>query len=345
MAGQSSRYPGLPPKWILTHPFTNNYMVLESIKGLELNLFDHIYFVSLLEHEIAYEFSSGFKSELAKMGILDVSTIILLSEKTKSQAETVYLAIKNYSINGFIFIKDSDGYFELKDLLPVNQVIFQDLNSQKTLDASSKSYITFDNKSFITNIVEKNILSPFFCVGGYGFESSNQFAEAYERISDYPNEIYISHIVYELLLQNTQFKSVESKNFLDWGTSEHWNNFKLSFKTYFVDIDGVIISNTSTHFKPYRGTGAALKSNIEALNKIYSSKKGYIVLTTSRLETERASTIYELTIAGVQYHQLVMNLPSCSRTLINDFSSSNPFPSASSVNILENNDDLNLYLP
>ena len=44
MAGQSSRFPNTRPKWMLTHPATNRFMVTESISGINLDFFDKIYF-------------------------------------------------------------------------------------------------------------------------------------------------------------------------------------------------------------------------------------------------------------------------------------------------------------
>ena len=43
MAGKFSRYGGLRPKWMLTHPKNNRFMVTEAISGLNLDLFDKIF--------------------------------------------------------------------------------------------------------------------------------------------------------------------------------------------------------------------------------------------------------------------------------------------------------------
>ena len=46
MAGKSSRFPNLKPKWMLTHP-SGRFMVIEAILGLNLNDVDKIFFVFL----------------------------------------------------------------------------------------------------------------------------------------------------------------------------------------------------------------------------------------------------------------------------------------------------------
>ena len=64
MAGRSSRFPNMRPKWMLTHPMTNRFMATESILGLNLDFFDEIYFICLQEHEDQYKFVKGFTEEL-----------------------------------------------------------------------------------------------------------------------------------------------------------------------------------------------------------------------------------------------------------------------------------------
>jgi hypothetical protein len=39
MAGKSSRFPNMKPKWMLTHPMKNRFMGIESILGLNLRIF------------------------------------------------------------------------------------------------------------------------------------------------------------------------------------------------------------------------------------------------------------------------------------------------------------------
>ena len=51
MAGKSTRFPGGKPKWMLTHPKTNGYMVMESMSGLNLDFFDQIIFVATKKQE------------------------------------------------------------------------------------------------------------------------------------------------------------------------------------------------------------------------------------------------------------------------------------------------------
>ena len=49
VAGKSSRFPNLKPKWLLTHP-NGNLMITEAIRGLNLKDFEKIYLISLDIH-------------------------------------------------------------------------------------------------------------------------------------------------------------------------------------------------------------------------------------------------------------------------------------------------------
>ena len=79
MGGKSSRFPNMRPKWMLTHPKKNKFMVTEAISGLNLDFFDRVCFVVLKEHEEQYQFTKGLIRELEEIGIGDKSTITYLS--------------------------------------------------------------------------------------------------------------------------------------------------------------------------------------------------------------------------------------------------------------------------
>ena len=140
MAGRSTRFPKLRPKWMLSHPMTNRMMVTEAISGLNLDFFDNIYFLCLQEHEDKYSFMKGFVAELDDAGLRAKSNIVLLPEQTDSQSETVYTFLSGYDLDGFIFIKDSDGFYKC-DVEERNQVAYFDLNDMDDINARTKSYV------------------------------------------------------------------------------------------------------------------------------------------------------------------------------------------------------------
>src|SRR5664279_1180872 len=92
MAGRSSRFPGIRPKWMLTHP-NGNFMAIEAISGFDLDKFEKIYFVYLKEHEEQYHFLKGFCEELEDNSLNKKTVMVELEMPTKDQPETVYKAI------------------------------------------------------------------------------------------------------------------------------------------------------------------------------------------------------------------------------------------------------------
>jgi len=344
MAGKSSRFPNMRPKWMLTHPMTNRFMVTESILGLNLNFFDHIYFICLQEHENKYEFIKGFTSELNNLGLYEKSKIVLLPEQTKSQSETVYNFLKSSELQGFIFIKDSDGYYECELNNEKNQVAYFDLNDMDDINARTKSYVELDINQMVTNIVEKHVVSSTFSSGGYGFADTREFCATYEKLQDMEGECYISHIIFEMMLSGSTFYGTKTSNFKDWGTLDAWNKYKSQYKCLFVDIDGTLVANSSIHFPPYIGNADALQGNIDYLNSLYRAGKVKIVLTTSRPKNMRDVTVSELEDKRILYDELIMGLPHCKRVIINDFAKSNPYPSCEAINLPRNSDNLKEFL-
>ena len=327
---------------MLSHPMTNRLMVTEAISGLNLDFFDNIYFLCLQEHEDKYSFMKGFVAELDDAGLRAKSNIVLLPEQTDSQSETVYTFLSGYDLDGFIFIKDSDGFYRC-DVEERNQVAYFDLNDMDDINARTKSYVDLDVNDVVTNIVEKKVISSTFSSGGYGFADAKEFCKTFEKLQDMDGECYISHIIFEMMLSGSTFYGTKTTDFKDWGTLDAWNKYKSQYKCLFVDIDGTLITNSSHHFPPYTGSGEPIEDNIDLLAELHEQGKAKIILTTSRPERLRQLTIQELQTKGIPFDDLVMGLPHCQRIVINDFARSNPYPSCKSINIPRNTDDLKEY--
>ena len=321
---------------------THRMMVTEAISGLNLDFFDHIYFICLQQHEDKYQFMKGFVSELDDAGLREKSNIVLLPEQTDSQSETVYTFLSGYDLDGFIFIKDSDGFYKC-DVEERNQVAYFDLNDMDDINARTKSYVDLDVNDVVTNIVEKKVISSTFSSGGYGFADAKEFCKTFEKLQDMDGECYISHIIFEMMLSGSTFYGTKTTDFKDWGTLDAWNKYKSQYKCLFVDIDGTLITNSSHHFPPYVGSGEPIENNIDFLAELHEQGKTKIVLTTSRPEKFRQLTIMELQTKGIPFDELVMGLPHCQRVIINDFARSNPYPSCKAINIPRNTDDLKEY--
>lgn len=86
------------------------------------------------------------------------------------------------------------------------------------------SYVELDDQFYITNIIEKKIISRYFNAGAYIFEDSTVFCRYFEKLSCYKN-LFMSHVVYFMLLDKILFRPFIVKDFEDWGSNKAYNYF------------------------------------------------------------------------------------------------------------------------
>ena len=331
--GKSSRYPGLRPKWLLTHP-SGDSMLAEGIKGLRHKV-KNIYIVVLKEHVEEYDFINGIYEQIND----DRVKFVVLDEPTANQPETVAQAINLENIKGQIYCKDTDNYFAT-EVPEGNFVSTIDLCDSNLISPNNKSYVK-TNKGAVVGIVEKRVVSSMFCCGLYGFASAKEYMKYYEEIAnESPETIYLSDVIHKMILDNKVFRTVAAQDYIDWGTSDDWSRFRSEYKCLFLDIDGVLVKNSSGYMKPFLGTTDGIKPNINHVNKLYDSGKAQIILTTARLEKHRPETVEQLDREGLKYHQLVMGLYHAKRVIINDYSLSNPYKSCEAINMPRNSEFL-----
>jgi hypothetical protein len=105
-------------------------------------------------------------------------------------------------------------------------------------------------------------------------------------------------------------------------------------KTYFIDIDGVIIKQgnrwpTRTYdpreFEPIAGS-------VAVINDLFTAGHS-IILTTARAEPYRPETEYQLKKLGLQFDALLMGLPTGQRILINDRKPQEEIDTAIAINL------------
>ena len=337
MAGRSSRFPGVKPKWMLTHP-NGKFMAVEAIQGFELDLFEKIYFVYLAEHEEQHQFKKGFLEELEDCGLHNKAELVELEKPTRDQPETVCKAIRMKNIKGPILIKDSDNRFNF-EARQGNYVCYFDLNEAGLIKPKNKSYILTDDFNRIINIIEKKVISPYFCVGGYSFESAGLFCDSLSRLNS-GQARYISNVIYQCLLEGISFEALPVRDYNDWGTIEDWDKYKRSYAALFIDMDGVIVQHSASHFPPYYGETGPIEDNAQIIRKLRQSGKFQIIITTSRKPKFRKVTEKQLKKIGIEYDELLMGIYHGKRIIINDYSRSNPFKSCDAINLRRNSNEL-----
>lgn len=186
---------------------------VKAIMGLNLEAFDNIYFTILRKHAEAYDIDKLLELQFKRLG-LEKAKIVVLDNPTSTQAETVVETIQRENITGSIFIKDADGYFSA-EVFPENGVAVYPLEQLNLVNPRNKSYVAVDDMQHITNIIEKRIVSNLFNVGGYCFENVEDFLEVYSTHAEL-GHIYLSHLIYSMLLEGYTFRPVKVTEYNDW---------------------------------------------------------------------------------------------------------------------------------
>ena len=334
-AGKSSRFPNMRPKWLLTHP-DGSLMISAALKGIPLKKFERIVLIVLREHLEKYKCQDGIKKSFIELGVEDKLNLVILDKPTSSQPETVAQGLRINKTAGSFYIKDTDNYFEV-EVKEENAVSTYNLNDLEEVSAANKSYVSKNDKGLITNIVEKEIISPEFCCGGYSFASAEDYLKVYDQLSS-NKDLYVSHIIFQMMLNGEGFRTRPAKSYEDWGTKHAWDKYKSQFATLFLDIDGVLVENSGKYFSPQWGETAPIQKNVDLINRLYNTGKTEVILTTSRTEEFRDITVKQLQKIGLKYHRLICDLMHSKRIIVNDYARTNPYPSCSAINVQRNSD-------
>jgi len=340
-AGLSTRFEGLKPKWMLTHP-KGNWMIVEALKNLDFDSIDKVYLGFLNEHIEKYNCKESIDMCIRELGIENKTEIVVLDKRTVNQPHTVYKVIKQASIKGQIIIKEVDNTFSYK-MEDGNFMCYYDLNDTTSINPSNKSYITIGDDGIISDLIEKKVISSTFGCGSYSFENSEDYCEYFEQMPN-KTELFLSDIIKKMIDDGFKFKPVPVSNYIDWGTKEDWFKYVRQFKTLFVDIDGTLVKSSGKYTPPYWGETEGIKENIDFLNKLHDTGKVYIILTTARTSDAKDVTIRQLEREGVKYDNIIFDLFHANRTIINDYGTSNPYPTCDAVNIVRNSNELDRFI-
>lgn len=334
-AGLSTRFPNMRPKYTLTD-FTGDMMFEKAISPFLGK--HHITIGILKEHEDKYSVSRYILEKYK-----DDISIVVLNNRTSGPADTVYQILKQINLppEEDFLIKDCDSFFD-HEYQEGNYVCVSSIKDHDVLKRlSSKSFIITNNQGIITSIIEKQVVSDKFCVGGYKFESASMFLNTYDRlIEEHVEEIFVSHIIEECLNNNHVFKESLVSNYVDVGTADDWFDYN-DKSVIFCDIDGTIIKAQPKG--GYYEEPEILVKNVQRIKELVDNGST-VVFTTARHSEYDDRTKEILFSLGFKEFGLISGLPNTKRILINDYNEANPYPRAIAVNIKRDKDNLGDYL-
>ncbi len=336
-AGKSNRFPNMKPKWMLTHP-DGELMIEKVLKGINTEIFDRIIITIVKQHDEKYEAKLILSQVFQNNNKVE---ICLLDDFTNSASETVYLTIKRMNVQGSFVIKDSDNYVNVKLTNPIqNSVIGYDLRKHpKVTNIPGKSFLIINEKNIIEDIIEKNVVSNIICLGIYAFEDAEIFKRAYELMieKNFDGEMYISHVISFIISQKeSSFLALEATEYEDWGTLEEWKKVQNNYRTYFCDVDGILLKNCGKYgSRNWYNNEELLQDNIDTIRKL-QEKGGQIVITTSRPEEFKKDLEKILNKNGIFPYAILMGMNHSARVVVNDFAPTNPYPSGIAISIPRN---------
>lgn len=202
---------------------------VNAISGLPLNQFTDVYFVISKQADYKWHLETKIKCDISTLvdsGKLnsDINIkFVRLEKPTKSQVDTIYDAIIEANIDGYIFIKDADNFFTLDKLPLHNTVCIYSIEDCSVFEPQHKSYVSIDDNMIITNIIEKRVISKYFNCGGYIFKDTSLFIEAYNNFKNSESHVYLSHLIYFLMLvKNIVFTPEVASNYSDFILSDKY---------------------------------------------------------------------------------------------------------------------------
>lgn len=188
-------------------------LCIKALQSLDLSQFNKIYITILESLDKRYSIGDMLRLQFRINGIKN-GEIVVLDKPTLSQPETIYQTIKIKNICGSIVVKDADCSF-MGDNISGNAIVVYPLEQLKWVNPQNKSYVNVDDMYYITNIIEKRIVSHYFTAGAYSFESSDYFCETFEHFLG-QNELYLSHVIYSMLLDKNIFRPIVAKQYEDF---------------------------------------------------------------------------------------------------------------------------------
>jgi NDP-sugar pyrophosphorylase family protein len=336
-AGRSSRFPNMPPKWMLPD-HDGLPMIVKAVEGLHVAREDLI--ITLLrEHEERFKATEGLYRAFG-----GPVRCVILDQPTGSQSETVVETLRRTGLKEAFLVKDSDNYFELKSLdEPYNYVSVASLNDFDQINPRNKSYVQIDQEEIITNFREKRVISDLFSVGGYFFRQPDEFIAAYEELSGgaqiTKSELYLSEVIAFMILHGQVFKSRRVGQYQDWGTIHEWKQKLERRRVFLISVDGFLFERGSRFFSP---AFADVKPNPLAIETVVkmAEQQHMIIYLSVRTDDMEDLTRAQIRSQGLPDGKIIFGCGIAQWALLTSAHASLPFATSQAAEIDPNDPNI-----
>ncbi len=197
---------------------------VQSVTGIHPERFNRIIVTLLAEDAGKWDLERRIREGFEAHNLTHKLTVLCLLTTTESQPETIAETLRQAEIDGAFWVKDPDNYFRA-DPIPDNVVTVFPLDALTHVNPQNKSYVSISDGEYILNLAEKRIIGRYFCTGGYGFSDNKAFLSAYEKLKPL-GKLYLSHIIYQMLLDGILFRPLYVTDYQDWGTVNDWKEWR-----------------------------------------------------------------------------------------------------------------------
>jgi dTDP-glucose pyrophosphorylase len=198
-------------------------------------------------------------------------------------------------------------------------------------ESHKHSYALIENKKII-KLAEKNPISNSALVGLHYWKKGKDFVSSAQRLVSESllsgKESYIS-LTYNYLIEDGKTITpffIESNQYTSLGTprdieiyesktAEYYNKDKA--KTFFIDLDGTTLRHSHHLFDKNSNKIDLLPGVLEKING-WKGEGHYIVFTTARRSVNHPNLKQDLVNLGLPVDQLITDIKSGQRVLIND---------------------------
>ena len=294
---------------------------------------DTIFIPILREHAKYYNAEHALNKAFG-----DAVQVVILDHETTGPADTVYQIAININDQEPLFIQDCDAHFKFDRVNAANYICTVDLrNNLQVQNVAAKSFVIANEQNIITNIVEKSVVSNHIVVGGYCFNNAGEYCDAFESLNQ-DDERFVSHVV-KKLLETEVFVSVEVDDYVDVGTAKEWHELKRKYPVVFCDLDGTLINHQSEYFYPsIEEDIVGIPNAVKKLKQMHDDGAYFMFVSSRPGYTEEKVREFLIDTGFVNFN-VMLDVPHGERILINDYSNSNPYPSATAINVPRNSDE------
>lgn len=215
-AGLSTRYNSKKPKYLLFD--VEGQLMLK--RAVEQFIPQHSITIGILD-----EHNKSFNVEKLIADQIPTARVVVLDRRTAGPAETVYQIIQKANIKGEFFVKDCDSFFKYT-YRPGNVICTATAFDYELVpNFCAKSFVVSNAQNIVLDIIEKRIVSDIFCVGGYQIAQTDLYCGVYEKLQSITAEIFVSHIIQDMIAQGEIFVHNYVDDWVDVGTITEWNAY------------------------------------------------------------------------------------------------------------------------